>query len=438
MTTARLELRVLHGPQAGARLPLSDGRYLLGSGERADIVLHGPAVAAEHCALDLDGDIATLEPIGGSLLGLDGRLYERGDRLALGVVVEIGGVWLCLDRPDASWPARVEPVQSPQPKDVAAEPGATTAPPAAAAPPPAPGKESPPLGRRLGQAALSGLALAAIVTVALVWLAGAGKSTPPVTSAKPADQGRARLEAAIAAAGVGPHLRWRRLQDSWIIEGHVSDDASRARLARAVAALPQRVALRVYADDALLADGRAALAGTALPLRLEGLGGGAFRLSGAAPDQASVDDTVERLREDVAGLKRIDNAVLLPDALASRLLREIEQAGLGSRIKSIRRPDGTLELSGTLAAADLARWEKLFGDFSRDYGAVLPVRASFARLQPPLPFRIRGVVGGEQPYVLTADGAKITVGGQIGAYKLVAVTDRELIFDGPERVSLAR
>lgn len=451
MTTARLELRVLHGPQAGARLPLSDGRYLLGGGERADIVLHGPSVAAEHCAIDLDGERATVEPLGGGVFSLDGRLYERGDQIAPGVVIELGGVWLCLDRPGAAWPARVEPVRrhdAPEPAPTAAASESSDAdkvlaepPVVAAAPSSAPvkaDKPAPTLATRLGQAALSGIALAAIVTMLLVWLAGGGKSAPAATAATAPEQGRARVETAIREAGLGRHLSLKSQNGAWLVEGHVADDAARAKLARVTAALPERVVVRVYADDALLDNGRATLSRIPLPLRLESLGGGVLKLSGAAPNREAVEDAVERLKEDLAGLKRVDTAVLLPDELAARLEHQLAAAGLSERVKTARQPDGGLQLTGTLGADDFIRWEKLFADFNHDYGAVLPVHASFVRLARPLPFRIRGVVGGEQPYVLTADGAKITVGGQIGAYKLIAVNERELVFDGPERVSITR
>ena len=63
-----------------------------------------------------------------------------------------------------------------------------------------------------------------------------------------------------------------------------------------------------------------------------------------------------------------------------------------------------------------------------------PVHASAA----PLPFRIRGVVGGAVPYVVLGDGSKLQPGGRRDGWRLVAVESDRLVFDGPRSLVVLR
>ena len=55
--TDGVELRVLHGPQAGSRLPLMPGApYLVGAGDACDVMLAGAQVEAEHAHIEVDGE----------------------------------------------------------------------------------------------------------------------------------------------------------------------------------------------------------------------------------------------------------------------------------------------------------------------------------------------------------------------------------------------
>ena len=55
-----------------------------------------------------------------------------------------------------------------------------------------------------------------------------------------------------------------------------------------------------------------------------------------------------------------------------------------------------------------------------------------------VPFAIRSVIGGPQPFIVLADGSKVLVGGMHKKYKLIAVEDKRLIFDGPRRPIVKR
>jgi hypothetical protein len=69
-----IELRVLHGPQAGARLPLQPGHgYTIGTADTCAIVLGGAQVAEEHARISADAGGISVEPLDGRILTLAGE-----------------------------------------------------------------------------------------------------------------------------------------------------------------------------------------------------------------------------------------------------------------------------------------------------------------------------------------------------------------------------
>jgi len=103
-TQTLLELRVLAGLQAGARLSLPEGRYVLGSAETCDIVLAGPGIEQQALVIVVDGLRLDLQP------GQPGCGLSAGDslsepfKLEPGVPFYVGDIWLVVDHRSRPWP----------------------------------------------------------------------------------------------------------------------------------------------------------------------------------------------------------------------------------------------------------------------------------------------------------------------------------------------
>lgn len=99
-----LELRVLAGLQAGARLTLSDGRHVLGSGESCEVVLAGPGIEPQALVIVVDGVQLLLQP------GQPGCGLSAGDSLSEpfmllpGVPFHLSDIWLVVDHQASPWP----------------------------------------------------------------------------------------------------------------------------------------------------------------------------------------------------------------------------------------------------------------------------------------------------------------------------------------------
>ena len=87
----QLELRVLHGPQAGSRLTLFVGEYTLGTDDECEVMLAGPRLMGMHARLKIDADIASISPVDGNVLDAHGKQILGDTPLAIGMPVEIGG-----------------------------------------------------------------------------------------------------------------------------------------------------------------------------------------------------------------------------------------------------------------------------------------------------------------------------------------------------------
>jgi type III secretion protein D len=99
-----LELRILSGLQAGARLKLPDGSYSLGHDESCDVVVREHGVEAFALQLAIDGRLITATP------GQTGCGTGRGDSrteaftLTPGQAFRIADLWLVVDDDGAPWP----------------------------------------------------------------------------------------------------------------------------------------------------------------------------------------------------------------------------------------------------------------------------------------------------------------------------------------------
>jgi hypothetical protein len=115
----------------------------------------------------------------------------------------------------------------------------------------------------------------------------------------------------------------------------------------------------------------------------------------------------------------------------------IAAASLGDRL-AITKELPEMNLAGRLTMEEIRRWEDLLVAFNREYGNVLPIRATVTRLVPKPPVNVQAIVGGVVPYIVTQAGEHVNQGGDVNGHTLVSVKDGEVIFEGRQRVRIAR
>ncbi|MDB5798398.1 MAG: hypothetical protein JWP36_2300 [Paucimonas sp.] len=476
-----VELRVLHGPQAGSRLPLGAGEYLMGSEDECAIILSGPRIAGQHAHLTFDGETLWLRPLEGEVCDAQGNELTGETVLALGLPLELGGIWVAVDSVDAAWPA-AEAV-APMPRTaIPAQPGddmeegpsageeADDAPPdaseaypfdeaaenergaqaqhdaAAAAAASTAGWRgifSRPRARVLVLSLVSLAAVAVLGACAVAWIAREPEKTESVPPPQPIIQAPRQPSPQLAelVAKRGGRLTLRLESGEWVVEGYVPNGAARSALAEELSGMDPRPQMKVVDEEEMLAAANKFLAarnnGVSQLLRAESTGGGGIKLTGAATTAETVNAAGESLRAAVPAISRLEASVLQPAALRERLRQQLVVAGLKDRIAVVAETP-ELTLSGNLTAEETVRWENMLVEFTRQYGSVLPIRASIGRVRPPLPVNVQVIVGGRTPYIVTESGERVNTGGDLNGHTLVTVKDAEVIFEGSKQIRVAR
>lgn len=467
-TDSSLELRVLYGPQAGSSLPLAPGEYLLGTSDDCAILLAGPHMKEHHALLTIDERGAVLKPVDGAVC--DAMGHEIADELVLtsGLPVELGGVSIAVDGADARWPTpqSVTPMAGDAPATEGADAQAAAQ---AAEPEPAANKwaavgsevlqrlrlVSKPLRRvGLGLAATAGLTMLAFALAG--WMEGEAATPPASNISADADAAPAPTEPAadappralsdlITQINASKVLNvTRRADGRWLVAGYVRTAALRQSLVDSLQGLSPPPELTVYAEDELIAAAAQALNSrddlNDAWLQIESSGEGTLRLVGAAHRALQVDAAKAALLAEVAGVRQVDSAVLLPGQLLANLKEQIRTAGLAERV-AFAKESPEVVIKGKLNADELERWNTLYAAFVEAYGDVLPVDASLddtpVQTQRAGP-GVKTIVGGAVPYIVTDTGVRVNRGGDFNGHRLAAVQDGEVVFEGTERLRIGR
>lgn len=199
------------------------------------------------------------------------------------------------------------------------------------------------------------------------------------------------------------------------------------------------VQANILVEEDLVQSARQVLAGEAAAsqIKVASATGGVLQLTGAAASTNEVQRIEEKLLASVTGISEIKSQILLPAQLGKVLRERIVSANLGERL-AVTRELPEMNLSGRLTMEEIRRWEDLLVAFNREYGNVLPIRATVTRLIPKPPVGVQAIVGGPVPYIVTQAGEHVNQGGDVNGHTLVSVKDGEVVFEGRQRVRIAR
>jgi type III secretion system YscD/HrpQ family protein len=448
-----IELRVLAGEQAGARVFLAPGDYLLGSGDECSLVLRGPGIAKRHALLRFDGGEASIEPVEGTVRNVQGDDISGNQSIAHGLPVDIGGVWISVDNEDAPWPDSATDFRA----SAAAENEAMEALAEANAAVPVdvdfqgnaaddPSGSESSATRRV--AVLLGLLLTLVLLGFLGWRwwaeqVAASKPTQVAAPVAPRPQQvPEELRRIVADFQQDGRLELKRVGKQWVVSGYLPDAERKRMLVEQLASgVSEEVRTEVWVDAQLLDAARRVLAENmaqgGASLRMDSVATGVATLSGAVSSAERLESVRAALIAGVPGIIRVESRALLPDALLKQLKERIAAAGLSSRL-AVLSDAPEVKLGGRLYPDEIAKWENLFVEFSREYGDVLPIRATVTRVVPKPPVGVQTIVGGAVPYIVTDSGQFVNQGGDVQGHTLTAIRDGEVVFEGSKRIKLAR
>jgi len=346
-----LELRVLQGPQSGARAPLTAGMPCLlaagpDGGDGADIVLREPGVAPTRVRVSADAPHAILEVLQGEVQ-LGGETLQAGSQtlwpmhapLHIGALVVAFGR-ACVDH----WPS-----PSGQTDGTPAADPATSAP------------DNPPLRRRaeVWLAAMGAGVL--VVCAAALWIAHAAAAAPAVAAAPDA----AALSTALRGTEFATLQAVRGADGALTLRGRLASDAARQKLDAWLLALGVPARVDVVVDEAVARE-------VAEVFRVNGV---AVKATVAAPGRIDA----EAAERDAERLARAEEVV-------RRDVRGLEQLAVRNTAKPLPLPMPPISDDPGKRIASLITSEPAYlvtADGSRYFvGALLPSGHRVARINP--------------------------------------------------------
>jgi type III secretion system YscD/HrpQ family protein len=450
-----IELRVLHGPQAGARLPLQPGHgYTIGTADTCAIVLGGAQVAEEHARISADAGGISVEPLDGRILTLAGEEVEPG-LLPLGTVLQFGLVKLTAASVDDEWPAdEALQMRSVSTSSAAQEEVKDLADGAAATPEAHPPAPSPSAGVRLLKYAearryavygaavlLVGVAVFAAMqrppdAIASPVVASTGSLDPEVRPVATEAENASSLAEVLKSFPTGS-LAVKRTEAGWAVEGRLRTDKDLQRLREGVSMLEVPVELKVMLDaerlDAVKRFVQTQHSPGRLELRMEPGAGDVLRILGSASSAEEAAAFPERARGELAALEPIEFDILRPEQIRERFMGRLREAGLDGKFR-VTGTEPALELRGVLSPAETRIWEALFLDFTRRYGSTLKISAHVEPERDAIAANVAAVVGGPFPYIVTASGQRIAPGGALAGNTVVSVRDGEIVLSDGTRL----
>ncbi len=443
---AQVELRVLVGPQAGSSLSLGMGDYSLGTSDECEIILIGSRLEPIHATLSVDGDQITVKPAEGKVCDAQGNEILDTFPLTLGMPVDLGGVWVSVDSVDARWPDPADVLPSP----VSPSPVEQTVTEGEAQTRLADNPAS-----RLRNRAKITLIISA-VGLTLIVLAGISLAawmieqqthpevvatvSKPVVPTIPVNQ--QKILQIIQNLDLARSVEMKISDKGSIrVSGYLPDDTTKKRLIQALDNVSPSPKTELYVDSELLEASKKILADKLDParakLKAESVTNGVLKVRGAVSMQTAKENAYELVKSEVPGLRQIDGVILQADDLPQQFQEKIISAGLVKKLQVVsRQPEFVLR--GTMTEEDLRNWETVLTEFNEDYGKILPIRATIRVVQKKSPFNVQIVVGGNMPFVITESGQRVTRGGDINGHTLMTIKDTEVIFDGNEKIKIAR
>lgn len=437
-----LELRVLSGLHRDARCQVADGS-VLGADPACDIVLADDGMGPRAARIRI-GEA-------GWDLTLDDATPARQPGTPFNRPVPLGPVWITVARRGDPWthaPDAANDAEAPAP-----EPAAPPTPTATADNadeerqlerrlplPPAPGRRR----KRDSWPVLLGLGAVVLTICVAIFLA----LMPPSTASRApridprlaaAEQSVGQISAVFERMGLTSRLHVSMARDGMVtVSGWVRNAAEQDAVAAALSQIWPMPAMRISNEDEVVRTARGALRAFNVRYEPRYEGDGRLAVAGVASSARERASALDALRAQLPGMTVLGNDIALTQQLSDTLSSQLVDAGL-SGVTLTWKPDHLEIAAGALDDDQQARLADVLDDFNkRHLGVARLATASAAPAADSVPFVIRSVVGGPQPFVVLEDGSKLLVGGVYRKYRLVAVENTRIIFEGPRTAIVTR
>ncbi|MGN6578895.1 MAG: type III secretion system inner membrane ring subunit SctD [Bordetella sp.] len=448
-----LELRVLSGLHREASCPAQDGA-VVGADPDCDIVLADAGVGPRAARLRIGPNGWDIAPQDGAPTGEPRTPFNQA--LPLGpvwvTVARSGDAWTKLPDaandgavPEAGVAQPAEPQAASEARDAASAARSTTSntgPLPWRAAPAATGSKP---DKRAAWPLLLGLAavvLAVVVAISMAWMLPTAPRQAARENARPTAQDTLpTVNAAIARLGLSDRLRAELLPDGSVqVSGWVRNNAEQDALSAALTQIWPMPAMRVSVAQTIAATAADVLRSFPVKYAARYDGNGRLTVRGIAPDAKERGAAIAALNAQLPGITILGNDVMLAPDVLDDLAGRITAAGIAS--VGLTWKDNQLQASTSALTDDqVDTLRGVVEQFNATHFGVAVLGKPSVTDMPfadSVPFGIRMVVSGPQPFIVLDNGNKLLVGGTYKRYRLIAVEPTRLVFDGPRPAIVLR
>jgi type III secretion system YscD/HrpQ family protein len=413
-----IELRVLHGPQAGAALLLNDEEIVIGSDSQCDVILQSPGIAPRHARLSVGDGEFTVCALEGAVVASVGA--SVAPPWPLGAVVYLGDVGITIDRAEAEWtpapPVQTTAGNGPRNETAGRWPAAWAN----------------TLQRRWKHVTLL-IAMLAAFSIAAQWIQSTPLKTGKTAKLSPANIDAIQLVVARYKQGT---LKLDVSGNKAVLRGFLPNVNQVGALKQNLAAWRPRLDIDVHAEDALLAASRRFLAREHSALKVAIVNGSA-RLSGFGEEKKDIKNLAQGLKKEVAELAGVDAMFVEQERLEGWLRDWRKEMATGSQDQNRDQetlyvetsPAGDLALHGELDFPLIARLRDTLTHRSLQKNLLLALHIAIATdLSSRQPPSVQAFSAGPVPTVFLSNGKRVMIGGAVNGFQLIAINEKGPVF----------
>lgn len=148
-------------------------------------------------------------------------------------------------------------------------------------------------------------------------------------------------------------------------------------------------------------------------------------------DSTKINDFQIEVSNQLSGVPNLKFAIYNKDQILQELNDKLQLQSKYLELHesaSVVRPQ--LLISGYLTTKQLSSFNESVEALRLKYKSVLDINLNIKNSLSALPFKIYSVYTGSPAYITTLSGDVVYIGGEIGGFKLVSITDKKIIFNG--------
>lgn len=435
---AALELRVLAGRHRDARCAIHDGATV-GSDSSCDVVLSDDGIDPRAARIHLTAD--------GWSLNDDVSSSQTPATTTWNEAQPLGQAWITVASEDAPWvspdataPAHDADESSSSANNLPASEKTSRA----TSWQSAGGTPTTTAEKKLGLGwptllVLGAVTLLVLSAIALVAVSTGTFSSKGTTSKTMAEQSLGKISAALERLGLSSTVHVALTKAGTVtVSGWVRDKAQYEALAAAMSQIWPMPGIRISLESEAILTARSILQRFSVKFDSLYQGNGRLEIVGIASSARERASALDAVRAQLSGLTVFGNSIELAEHVSDALAEKLNQLGLAG--VTLTWKPGHLEVQPpALDDAQEAKLTDVIDAFNKEHWDVAQLgNVPDLGVASSVPFTIRSVIGGPQPFIVLADGSKLLVGGTYKKHQLTAVEDTRIIFDGPRRAIVTR